>query len=101
MASFNGPVELRFGASEEPTCFHVIRQATATQCECACKALERLGLAQDTGNGNVALHDGEFHLHVTDLTIPGRGFDWKFERTYRSGIVFNGPLGHGWEFNYN
>src|SRR5262249_8933983 len=26
---------------------------------------------------------------------------WKFERTYRSGVLFEGPLGHNWEFNYN
>jgi Ca2+-binding RTX toxin-like protein len=25
-----------------------------------------------------------------DLEIPGRGFNWKFERTYRSGIIFDG-----------
>jgi RHS repeat-associated protein len=71
------------------------------KCECSCKAVELLGLDQDTGDGNVDLHDGEFHFHSLDLEIVGRGFNWKFERTYRSGINFNGPLGHNWEFNYN
>jgi YD repeat-containing protein len=56
---------------------------------------------QDSGASSVFLHNGEFHLQETDLEIPGRGFNWKFVRAYRSGIAFNGPLGHNWEFNYN
>jgi YD repeat-containing protein len=59
------------------------------------------GIAQDTGGRTVYLHNGEFFHHVVDLEIPGRGFNWKFARTYRSGMTFNGPLGHNWEFNYN
>jgi len=35
------------------------------------------------------------------LEISGRGFNWSFERKYRSGVTFNGPLGHNWEFNYS
>ncbi len=49
----------------------------------------------------VTLHNGEFYLRKTDLTIPGRGFDWKFTRTYKSRITYDGPLGHNWDFNYN
>src|SRR5262245_42470429 len=101
MTCFNGPLFFRPGSSEEPTCFHGIRQAAQVQCECGCKSVEALGLAHDTGDGKVDLHDGQFHLHTLDLEISGRGFNWKFERTYRSGIIFNGPLGHNWEFNYN
>ncbi len=72
------------------------------QSESAGTAIEELlGLSQDTGDGHVALHDGQFRLHAIDLEIPGRGFTWKFERTYRSGIFFYGPLGNNWEFNYN
>src|SRR6266550_3713411 len=101
MIAINGPVVFKPGLGEEPTCFHGIRQAMKVKCECSCKAVELLGLDQDTGDGNVDLHDGEFQLHFLDSEIVGRGFNWKFERTYRSGINFNGPLGHNWEFNYN
>ncbi len=59
------------------------------------------GIAQDTGHATVFLHNGEFFLYEVDLEIKGRGFNWKFERKYRSGINFEGPLGHNWEFNYN
>ena len=33
---------------------------------------------------NVFLHSGEPILYYIDLEIPGRGFNWKFERTYSS-----------------
>jgi RHS repeat-associated protein len=56
---------------------------------------------QDTAGGLVFLHSGELIRRVTDLGIPGRGFDWKMDRTYRSGLDFSGPLGHNWEFSYN
>jgi RHS repeat-associated protein len=59
------------------------------------------GIDQDTGGATVFLHNGEFFLYQVDLEIKGRGFNWKFERKYRSGINFEGPLGHNWEFNYN
>jgi RHS repeat-associated protein len=68
------------------------------QCETA-RSLP--GIAQDVGRAAVFLHSGEATLHEVDLEIPGRGFNWKFERKYRSGISFDGPLGHNWEFNYN
>ena len=67
MTNFNGPIVFKLGSSEEPTCFHGIRQTTQTQCECGCKDVELLGLAQDTDDGNVDLHDGEFKLHSVDL----------------------------------
>ncbi|MFP6768693.1 MAG: DUF6531 domain-containing protein, partial [Planctomycetaceae bacterium] len=54
----------------------------------------------DAGD-TVFLHSGELYLDRVDLEIPGRGFDWRFHRKYRSGIAFEGPLGHGWEHNYN
>ena len=59
------------------------------------------GSAQDNGLGSVFLHTGELTQHAVDLAIPGRGMDWKFERRYRSGMNYDGPLGQGWEFNYN
>ncbi len=64
------------------------------------------GLMQDSGHSGLSgagiyLHSGEFFYHEVDLEIPGRGFNWKFERKYRSGVTYDGPLGHNWEFNYD
>lgn len=56
-------------------------------------------LRQDAGY--VYLHNGEAVYSATDLEIPGRGLNWRFARKYRSGILYDGPLGHNWEFNYN
>ncbi|MEW6027826.1 MAG: DUF6531 domain-containing protein, partial [Planctomycetota bacterium] len=49
----------------------------------------------------VYLTTGEFYQDSADLTIPGRGFPFKFIRKYRSKSMYNGPLGYGWDFNYN
>src|SRR5882724_11626847 len=59
------------------------------------------GSGQESGFGNVLLNTGELTQHEVDLGIPGRGFDWRFERTYRSGMNYNGPLGNGWDFTQN
>jgi RHS repeat-associated protein len=69
------------------------------------------GISFDVGasaigsNVYVFLRNGELALFAVDLEIPGRGFNWKFERKYRSGAVsgfrIGEPLGHSWEFNYN
>ncbi len=50
----------------------------------------------------VYLQSGEEVLTATDLLIPGRaGLDFRMERTYRSRLDFNGPIGFGWNFTYN
>ena len=49
----------------------------------------------------VYLHTGEFFLAATDSFIPGRRMDLSFSRKYRSQIDYDGPLGHGWDFNLN
>jgi hypothetical protein len=56
---------------------------------------------QDTAGGLVFLHNGELTSRIVDLAIPGRGFSWKMDRTYRSGVEFDGSLGHNWDFSYN
>ena len=53
-----------------------------------------------TGGDPVILRTGELVLSATDLIIPGRGFDFRVKRSYRSQYNFNGPLGHNWEFNH-
>ncbi len=59
------------------------------------------GPADATGDDSVALYDGSFQYDTVDLTIPGRGFDWTFERVYRSDVSTSGPLGNNWDFNYD
>jgi hypothetical protein len=40
--------------------------------------------APDEPYSNVMLDTGEFVYNEVDLSIPGRGFDFVFARTYRS-----------------
>ncbi|MDZ4224523.1 MAG: DUF6531 domain-containing protein, partial [bacterium] len=49
----------------------------------------------------ILLHSGDLLQKETDLKIPGRGMDYEFVRTYRSRIEYDGPLGFGWDHNYN
>ena len=57
-------------------------------------------MAQSVGDP-LYLHSGEIFLFEEDLRIPSRGFDFVFSRKYRSGVTFEGPLGHNWDHNYN
>lgn len=55
-----------------------------------------------TQGRKVYLHNGEENFERTDLVIPGRGdINFMMRRRYRSQLDFNGPLGHGWDFDYN
>jgi RHS repeat-associated protein len=85
---------------DEPTYNSGIAQASNGCARCGAVG-EYPGISNDTGGQTVLLHNGEFVHFETDLVIPGRGFDWKFERKYRSGVIFEGPLGNNWDFNYN
>ncbi len=50
----------------------------------------------------VYLQNGEEIVQRTDLVIPGRaGMDFIMDRTYRSQLDFNGPVGFGWTYRYN
>ena len=50
----------------------------------------------------VLLHSGEEYYVQDDLVIPGRaGMDFIMRRTYRSQLTYNGPIGQGWNFEYN
>ncbi|HKQ04702.1 MAG TPA: RHS repeat-associated core domain-containing protein [Blastocatellia bacterium] len=107
---FNGPLQFTTmmesaarpacGCNGEPTYNQGISLIAQEKTSCQ-NAGAVPGIAQDTGHATVFLHNGEFFLYQVDLEIKGRGFNWKFERKYRSGINFEGPLGHNWEFNYN
>ena len=49
----------------------------------------------------IHLFSGEFYITFEDLRIRGRGFDFVWERKYRSKIGPNTAQGNGWDFNYN
>src|SRR5581483_10999350 len=53
------------------------------------------------GGDPLMLHDGAYFYQAVDLEIPGRGIDWKLERTYRSDVTTTTSLGHNWELNYS
>lgn len=44
---------------------------------------------------------GELSISAQDLGVTARGMQMLFTRTYRSQIDYNGPLGCGWNFNFN
>ena len=46
-------------------------------------------------------HSGEFVHTETPLRIPGRGLDYSLDLTYRSQLVYDGPVGWGWTHNYD
>lgn len=108
---FNGPLSFSLqienatqpscGCKGESTYNQGISIATDDICPKCAMTSVFVGIVQDAGSQTVFLHSGEFFLHTVDLEIPGRSINWKLERRYRSGITFDGPLGHNWEFNYN
>jgi YD repeat-containing protein len=49
----------------------------------------------------VCIHNRTFmHSHI-DHRVNSLGFDFAFQRNYRSGIDYNGILGPGWDHSYN
>jgi RHS repeat-associated protein len=49
----------------------------------------------------VLLHSGEFIYEQTLLCTPGRGLNYVFHLSYHSQLIYDGPLGWGWEHNYD
>ena len=49
----------------------------------------------------VQLFSGEMIEESTDLLIPGRGIDFRWQRTYRSKTGPNTEQGNGWDHPYN
>ncbi|MBV7332818.1 hypothetical protein KFU94_32240 [Chloroflexi bacterium TSY] len=102
---------MAFGASEEPfviTGFHTITEFITSPWlepklnydfgeEVAC---DECPIDQYAILDPVYLHNGEFFLEEEDLRIPGRGFDYVFQRTYKSQMLFDGRLGYNWMHNY-
>ncbi|MCP4215586.1 MAG: hypothetical protein GY765_13110, partial [bacterium] len=69
-----------------------------------------IGLGEITHNGtsiggaslaSVYLHSAEFFTWEVDINVPGRGFNFVFRRYYDSQSIYSGPLGWGWDHNFN
>ena len=58
---------------------------------------------QGAGSGAGERVDQENESWTDGLNLPrnGRSPGYRFDRTYRSRMYYNGPLGHNWDFNYN
>jgi RHS repeat-associated protein len=57
-----------------------------------------------TDEASIDPEKGEPYASTTgdaDMGRAGRSPGYSFERTYRSRMYYNGPLGHNWDFNYN
>jgi len=51
--------------------------------------------------GSVNTSTGNYVYEASDMSIPGRGMPFAFERTYNSQDESTGPLGYGWTHSYN
>lgn len=67
----------------------------------------RPGVLQEPPQNDTKVADGVWvhnrtfvHSHI-DHFVRGLGFDFAFERHYRSGILYDGLLGRGWDHGYN
>lgn len=63
-----------------------------------------LAACQSTGPGEasgVYLFSGEYYERVVDLSIPGRGVDFRWGRKYRSKVGPKTSMGNHWDFSYN
>ncbi|MGE0711197.1 MAG: Ig-like domain-containing protein [Planctomycetota bacterium] len=49
----------------------------------------------------IFFHNGGVFLVRTDLAIPGRGLHFAFTRTYKSFVLYDGPVGQSWSHNYD
>jgi hypothetical protein len=53
------------------------------------------------GIGDPVSPDGDFIHSQTDVSLPGKGSDFVFTRTYRSRAIYLGILGHNWDHTYD
>ncbi|HEB87396.1 MAG TPA: DUF1566 domain-containing protein, partial [Gammaproteobacteria bacterium] len=60
------------------------------------------GANTESGNGGdpVNTATGNYYYVHSDLALPGKGMGFEFVRTYNSRDPLNGPLGFGWNHNY-
>ena len=56
---------------------------------------------QDAGGDPVQMRTGNYIFTQEDFVIPGRGIPIYINRVYNVQDMYNGPFGHGWNFDYN
>jgi YD repeat-containing protein len=56
---------------------------------------------QELGNDPVDPASGEYRERRVDIFLPGVGLNLSIARTYSNRYNFHGPLGHGWNHNFN
>jgi RHS repeat-associated protein len=50
----------------------------------------------------VTFNNGQLYLERVDMAVPGRGVaSFSFSRTYKSEVLYDGPLGVGWNHGYD
>ncbi|MBO1907595.1 RHS repeat-associated core domain-containing protein [Microvirga sp. 3-52] len=54
-----------------------------------------------TGGDPVVLFSGQLYCQIADFDVAGRGLNFRLVRTYAHQARYRGPLGHGWDHNYN
>ena len=92
------------GSTPPPPQRHEVNSGGQAQPEDTSIASEQRTNAQqgnNEGDDPVLLFSGDLLQQERDLKISGRGFDYEFVRTYRSRINYLGPLGYGWDHNYD
>lgn len=57
--------------------------------------------ANDTGDDPVHPGTGEFRIDELDMYFAGVGLPFELTRVYRNQWSYHGPLGFGWNHNYN
>ncbi len=73
----------------------------ARPCNGDCPPAAPEVMAKSRAGDPVLLFSGEFVEEVEDLRVPGRGFDFVWQRKYRSRTGPNTVQGNGWDYSYN
>jgi RHS repeat-associated protein len=72
-----------------------------TGCGCGSPTSSAPSPLEDDTAGDMLPYDGASTYEYTGPDVPGRGLDWSLDLTYRSDVTSDGPVGSGWEMNYD
>ncbi|NIM11129.1 MAG: hypothetical protein GTO45_04005 [Candidatus Aminicenantes bacterium] len=77
------------------------KAGTACSENCSDESRQSPNQTDEQAGDPININNLEFVVEETDLEIPGRGINYKLERTYRSRINFPGVMGWNWCHNYH